>query len=62
MTVFMWANGSPFEEVLGQYTSAAFPDGIDPNSPSSLHTLGTFNASSGIYNNAANATTPVDTA
>ncbi|KAL2046437.1 hypothetical protein N7G274_001884 [Stereocaulon virgatum] len=36
LTVFIWKNGSPFEDTLNDYTSAAFPFGIDPTNPTIL--------------------------
>lgn len=45
MTIFVWSNGAKFEEVVNQYTSAAYPVGIGPANPSILQSLGSINGS-----------------
>ena len=36
LSIFLWANGASFENVMANYMSAAWPVGIDPTDPGSL--------------------------
>ncbi|KAL6720009.1 hypothetical protein ACLMJK_001930, partial [Lecanora helva] len=56
MTVFLWANESPFENSLAQYTSASLPVGIDPTNPVVLQTVNSINGTASVLNLGSNAT------
>ena len=59
LTIFMWQNGAPFDDVLARYTSASLPTGIDPNFPSVVQTLGALNGSLNVLAHAGNITLPM---
>ncbi len=55
LSLFVWRNDAPFEDIMNLYMSSTFPSGIDPRHPEILQILGKFNSSAGVDNSSSNA-------
>ena len=55
LTLFLWQDGSPFDQTMNQYMSASVPSGIDPILPMMLMQNDTIQSNSSANNNTSEA-------